>query len=205
MVRATVVALILGTAGFPVRAADAKVMKPDDEGFIRNWLILAPIPLAENQSGGEGLDKHQIKDEAKLKPKDGDEAKAADMKLKWTKYQADDYFVDFNAQIGNTAEDSVGYAVTYIVADKPRKGVKVKIGSDDQCKVFLNGKQIIKSVENRGLEKDQDVSGPVDLKQGVNVVVFKVVNEKADFSGCLRFVDEKDKPIVKGLKVALKP
>ena len=59
---------------------------------------------------------------------------------------------------------------------------------------------MVKNVENRGLDKDQDTSGPVDLKQGVNVIVFKVVNEKADFSCCLRLVDETEKPLT-GLKV----
>lgn len=203
MRRAMMLAVILGLAFAPVRAADPKEMKPDEEGFVRHWLILAPIPLVDGESGVDGLNKQQVKDEAKLKPKEGDEAKAGDNTLKWTKYEAGDYFIDFNAHLGNTAEDSVAYAVCYLVADKPHKAVKMKIGSDDQCKVYLNGKQVIKNVENRGLDKDQDAAD-VELKAGVNVIVFKVVNEKADFSGCLRLMDEKEKPIT-GLKVAFKP
>jgi hypothetical protein len=204
MRHAIVLAAALGFACAPARAADSKEMKPDDEGFVRHWLILAPIPLADGQTGADGLDKQQVKDEAKIKPKEGDTAVAGDNTLKWTKYEAGEHFIDFNAHIGNTAEDAVAYAVCYVVADKPHKNVKVKIGSDDQSKVYLNGKQVIKNVENRGLEKDQDTSEPVELKAGVNVIVFKVINEKADFSGCLRLVDEKEKPIA-GLKVALKP
>src|SRR5437868_1789621 len=106
MRRAAVLAVFLGLACGPgSRAADPKT---DDDGFVRHWLILAPIPLADGQSGAEGLDKHQHK------------------------------------------------------------------------------------------------SDPVELKSGVNVIVFKVVNEKADFSGCLRLVDENEKPLA-GMKVALKP
>ena len=41
-------------------------------------------------------------------------------------------------------------------------------------------------------------------KKGVNVLVFKVVNEKADWSGCLRFTDKDGKPIT-NFKVNLKP
>ncbi|HEX4589621.1 MAG TPA: hypothetical protein VH120_06810 [Gemmataceae bacterium] len=199
-----ILAVVLTLACAASRAADAKEMKTDDEGFVHHWLILAPIPLADGQSGAEGLDKPQVKDEAKLKPKEGDEVKIGDSKLKWTKFEAGEHYIDFNAYLGGTTEDSVAYAVCYVVADKPHQRVKLKIGSDDQSKVYLNGKEVIKSVENRGLEKDQDTSGPVDLKQGVNVIVFKVVNEKADFSGCLRLVDETEKPLA-GLKVALKP
>jgi hypothetical protein len=204
MRRTAIVALVLGLSWTAARAADSKEMKTDDEGFVRHWLVLAPIPLADGQSGADGLDKQQVKDEAKLKPKEGDEVKAGDAALKWTKYEAGEHFIDFNAHLGSTAEDAVAYAVCYVVTDKPHKRVKVKIGSDDQSKVYLNGKQVIKNVENRGLDKDQDTSDPVELKEGTNVIVFKVINEKADFAGCLRFVDEQEKALA-GLKVALKP
>ena len=35
------------------------------------------------------------------------------------------------------------------------------------------------------------------LKKGVNVVVVKVVNEKMDWSFCVRFTDKDDKPLTK--------
>ena len=56
----------------------------------------------------------------------------------------------------------------------------------------------------RPLEKDQDTTPNLTLKQGVNVIVFKVVNEKVDWSGCLRFTDKNEKPIT-NLKVSLRP
>ena len=40
-----VLVFFAGTA----RAEDT--YKPDDDGFIRNWLVLAPIPNGENASG----------------------------------------------------------------------------------------------------------------------------------------------------------
>jgi hypothetical protein len=39
----------------------------------------------------------------------------------------------------------------------------------------------------------------VTLKEGVNVLVVKVVNEKIDWSFCVRFTDETGKPLP-GLK-----
>jgi hypothetical protein len=42
------------------------------------------------------------------------------------------------------------------------------------------------------------------LPKGINVVVFKVVNEKVDWSGCLRFTDKDGKPVT-DFKVSLKP
>jgi hypothetical protein len=202
MRRMAVLAVALGLACCPaVRAADPKT---DDDGFVRHWLLLAPVRLADGQSGAEGLDKDQVKDEAKLKPKEGESVKVGDKTLTWKKHESGEHYVDFNAVLGGETEDAVAYAVCYVVADKPMKGVKLKMGSDDQSKVYLNGKQVLKNTEARSLDKDQDTSDPVELKQGTNVIVFKVVNEKVDFSGCLRLVDEQDKPLA-GMKVALKP
>jgi hypothetical protein len=195
---ATVLALWSAAA-----AADDAKDSLTDEGFIRDWLVLAPIPLADGQSGAEGLAKEQLKDEAKLQPKDGDKTKAGDKEMTWKKHKTPEHLVDFNAILGNTTEDSVAYAVTYVVADKEMKGVKMKTGSDDQLKVWLNGKKVFEYTEARAADKDQDTT-EVDLQKGVNVLVCKVVNEKADWSLCVRFVD-KDDNAVKNLKVQLTP
>jgi hypothetical protein len=184
-------------------AADDAKDSLTDEGFIREWLVLAPIPLADGQSGAEGLAKEQIKDEAKLQPKDGDKTKAGDKELTWKKHKTPEHLVDFNAILGNTTEDSVAYAVTYVVADKEMKGLKMKTGSDDQLKIWLNGKKVFEYTEARAADKDQDTT-EVDLQKGVNVLVCKVVNEKADWSLCVRFVD-KDDNAVKNLKVQMTP
>jgi hypothetical protein len=175
----------------------------NEEGFITTWLLLAPIPLKENQSGTDGLNDEQIKGEAKLQPKAGDKVKVGDKELVWKEYKVKDYFVDFNDFLGQLTEDCVGYAVCYIHADKEMKDIKLKTGSDDQAKVYLNGKEILKQDQARALDKDQDTTD-VTLVKGVNVLVFKVINEKADWSGCVRFTD-KDGQVVKNLKVTTTP
>ncbi|HEV2945785.1 MAG TPA: hypothetical protein VGX70_00320 [Gemmataceae bacterium] len=184
------------------RADDA--FKPDDEGFIRNWLVLAPLPFGGAQDGAEALGKQQVPDEAKLQPKEGDKVKVGDTELAWKAHKADSHLLDFNALLGKETEDSVAYAVCYLVTDKEMKDLTMKTGSDDQCKVYINGKEVFKNEEARPTEKDQDSTGNLTLKQGVNVIVFKVVNEKVDWSGCLRFTDKDGKPVT-DLKVSLKP
>ena len=175
----------------------------NDQGFITTWLLLAAIPLAENQNGADALDKEQIKDEAKLEPKAGDKIKVGDAELVWKEYKAKDYFFDFNDFLGRETEDSVGYAVCYVRAPAERKGVKLKIGSDDQAVVYLNGTEVVKHDEARALEKDQNTAD-VTLRKGVNVLVFKVVNEKVDWSGCARFTTSTAQ-IIKNLKVTTTP
>jgi hypothetical protein len=175
----------------------------NDEGFITTWLLLAPIPLEENQSGGDALNKEQLKGEAKLQPKAGDQIKVGDKALTWKAYQAKEYFFDFNDSLGQLTEDCVGYAVCYIVADEDLKDIKLKTGSDDQARVYLNGKQVLNQDQARALDKDQDTT-EVSLNKGVNVLVCKVINEKADWSGCARFTD-KDGNVLKNLTVKLTP
>jgi len=175
----------------------------DDEGFITTWLLLAPIPFEGNQSGVQALVNQRIKDEAKLAPKAGDKIKVGGKELVWKEYKAKDYFFDFNDFPGRETEDSVGYAVCYIHAERDMKNLKLMSGSDDQSMIYLNGVEVLKQEEDRELEKDEDIID-VSLNKGVNVLVFKVVNEKADWSGCARFTDQNG-TAVKNLKVTTVP
>jgi hypothetical protein len=194
-----VVLVLLGA-----RRAEDAASKPDDEGFIHNWLVLAPLPFGDAQDGAGALSKEQVPEEAKLRPKEGDKVKSGDKELTWKAHKADSHVLDFNGLLGGPTEDSVGYAVCYLIAEDDLKDLTMKTGSDDQAKVYLNGKEIFKNDTARALEKDQDSTANVTLNKGVNVLVFKVVNEKVDWSGCLRFVDKNDKPVT-NLKVSLKP
>src|SRR5258708_190350 len=100
MLRASVLSLgvLACLAGSGLGAADQ--FSPNEEGYIRNWLILAPLPLDEGQSGADGNNKTQIKDEANIKAKDGDKFTYNGKELTWKKYQAKEDFVDFNDFLG---------------------------------------------------------------------------------------------------------
>jgi hypothetical protein len=183
-------ALLAALAG-PAAADDKSGL--DGEGFVQKWLVLAPIPLPDGQGGAEAVDKEQVRGEAKLRPKAGEKVKVGDKDLAWKEHACKDYLLDFNDLLGSVTEDCVAYAVTYVVAPEEAV-VKMKTGSDDQAKVYLNGREVLKMPEARALEKDQDAT-EVTLRKGVNVLVVKVVNEKMDFSFCVRFTDKDDKPL----------
>ena len=72
----------------------------------------------------------------------------------------------------------------------------LKSGSDDQAKVYLNGKQVFERANAHSLEKDADIT-EVTLQKGLNVVVVKVINENVDWAFCLRFTDKYDNPLTK--------
>ena len=105
--------------------------------------------------------------------------------------------------LGRVAERSVAYAVCYIESDQARDGLWLQLGSDDQAKVSLNG-QTIYQVRQPHTLWTLDTVGPVGLKRGINVLLFKVVNETGRWEGCARLVDDAGRP-VQGLRVKLSP
>jgi hypothetical protein len=182
----------------PVRS---QTLSPDAEGFIRNWLVLAPIAIA-SESGATEIDRAFIPGEASVRPKDGDKVTVGGTALTWTAHQTSDYFIDFLQSFGKERGEYVaGYAVTYIIADEEMKA-SLALSSNDQGKAWLNGKDVFKFADTRVLEKDSDLAD-VTLAKGQNVLVLKVVNEVNNWQGCARFLQGKT-PVTR-LRISLTP
>ena len=173
----------------------------DSEGFIRNWLVLAPIPI-EGDSGAAEIDHEFLKGEGAVRPKPGEQVKVdLDMKT-WTAHQAPDYFIDFLQAFGKARGEYVAaYAVAYVIADADTPAT-LALSTNDQGKAWLNGKEVFKFAETRTLEKDTD-KVDVTLVKGQNVLVLKVVNEVNNWQACARFL--KNGAPLTGLKVASAP
>lgn len=179
----------------------AETFTPDPQGFIRNWLVLAPLAVAED-SGASEIDRDLLHGEAAITPKADDKVNVNGKDMTWRAYQTADFFIDFLQGFGQErGEDAAAYAVAYVIADEDM-AVKLSVGSNDQCKAWVNGKQVLRFAETRTLDKDTD-SGDVTLVKGQNVLVFKVINEKNNWQGAARFV--KDGAGVTNLKIALAP
>jgi hypothetical protein len=193
--------LFAASFSFTAQAADAK---PDSEGFIRDWLMLAPAPLPADAQASDEVDKKQIADEGAIKPKPDAKQKLYDKELTWKPVQAKDYYLDFNKTLGSDNTQVLGYLVTYIDSDKEMPDLTLLIGSNDECKVYLNGKELIKFTETRTIDKDSDKAEKVTLNKGVNVLVFKVINQENDWQACARFKD-KDGKAVTGVTIKTAP
>ena len=200
----TTSALLLGMCAFQ-SSAGTEEFAPRSDGFIRDWLLLAPIQMKSDSDGAEEIGKSQVPDEGLLKPKAADKVTVAGKELTWKKVKATDYFLDLNALVNQQTEKTVGYAVCYIRAEEERNNLQLKMGSNDQGKVYLNGKVLLKTTEPRTLDQDSDVAQKVTLNKGVNVVVFKIFNEGgSDWQGCLRFTDANGKAVT-NLVIRLEP
>ena len=193
-------ALVAATV-IPVTAQNGK---PDPEGFIRDWLVLAPLSIGEN-SGADEIEKKQFADEAQPAAKEATTQKVGGKDLTWEKVATKTFYIDFKELHPSQSEHVVAWAVAYVVAAEEKSGLTLKMNSNDQGKVYLNGKELVKFTDTRTLEKDaEDAASNVTLKKGVNVLVLKVVNEENNWQGSVRFLDKAGKPVA-DVKIETKP
>jgi len=181
----------------------ANALRPDAEGYIRHWVMLAPVALRDGETCAEALLKEQIKDEAALRPKAGDKVKIGTKELIWQNITASTNYFDFNEVLKSINDHAAGYMVTYIECEKEMPDVIVAVASNDQGRIYFNGLDIYAFTEPRPLMLDAD-KGRVTLKKGTNVIVFKVTNEQNSWQGAMRFLDKAGAP-VKDLKIKLSP
>lgn len=190
----------------PPAPAPKDAQPVDAEGFIRHWLVLAPVRTGATPfSGAQEIHKAQIPNEARFRPRENDRVSTFGKERVWQRHVAPEYFVDLQAIVGaGRSDDVVGYLVCYVHAPQAMNGLKLQMGSNDQAKVYLNGAQLLVWDKTRTLAKDQSTANDVQLQRGENLLVFKVVNEKGGWSGCVRFTDPANQP-VKGLQISLTP
>jgi len=168
----------------------------DNEGFLRYWLVLAPLPAEKPKSGGAEVLADRLGGEGLIRPKAEEKFRYKGKDYTWKRYKSPEYFVDFKKFVENQkSDDALGYAVAYVYCDEALRDLKVLAGSNDQCRVYVNGVSVLVHEKGRTLEKDQSIANGISLKKGENVVVLKVANEGNLWQGCLRFMDKNGTPI----------
>jgi hypothetical protein len=170
-------------------------------GEINRWLVLLPIPF-EGIGGADALQVAEGARERQLRPRVGDKIKVGKSALVWR--QSEDYLLDFNQIVGRETQFSVAYAVCYLESPTTQTNLVLKVGSSDQAKIFLNEREIYRITNPQSWKPDRDTVAGVGLKAGVNVLVFKVVNERTDWGGSVRITDAAGQ-VVKGLRVTVDP
>jgi WD40 repeat protein len=182
---------------------------PGDPGAIRQWLVLGPLPF----EGDAVLNvlRQQLPNEARLRPRAGVRPPQVPAGLGWTPVRLgeDSYQLNFvewvqGAKPKADTDNQVAYAVAYIVSKTPQTGLLLLSGSDDTARVYLNEKEIYRQLNPRAWQADQDEVSGVELKAGLNVLVFKVANGIGGWAGSVRFTTADGGP-VHGITVTLDP
>ncbi len=189
-----------------LKAAAERALRAQAPGAIKQWLVLAPIPSQDQSVEGalKALEQEQVSPKPGLRPRASDRVKVGARELVWNALRQEDYLLDFNQLLGKETRWSVAYAVCYIQSDAAQAGVVMKVGSDDQAKIYLNGKEIYRNEIGRACVPDQDEVAGIELRAGLNVLVFKVVSGTSDWQGSVRLTDAAGQPL-KGIRVTLDP
>jgi WD40 repeat protein/serine/threonine protein kinase len=187
-------------------AERARVLRAQDPGGVKQWLVLGPI--RSTVEGLEALDQELIPQESMVQPRTGESIRAGESTNIWQAVPSDDYVLDLSDFNQIPGWRSVAYAVCYIESETNRSGLWMKVGSDDQYKVYLNGKEIYQQAHRRGHVFDQDVIG-VEFRTGLNVLVFKLtrlheLQAGINWRASVHFTDAAGQP-VKGIRVTLTP
>jgi len=168
----------------------------DNEGFIRYWLILAPLPSEKERASGAEIAAARVPNEAAMKPKPGETLSYKGKDYVWTKYNSSEYFIDLKKlYTGQKTDDVFTYAVAYVSCEEEIKDVKVLAGTNDAGRLYINGKVIFSHEKPRSLEPDASIVNGITLQKGQNVVMLKIANETGNWGGCLRFMDKNGTPI----------
>src|SRR5207249_2819311 len=128
------------------------------EGFIRYWLILAPLPSEKEKAGGAEIVADRLRGEANLHPRAEEKCSYKGKEYTWKRYKSPEFFIDFKKFVeGQKSDDALAYAVAYVYCDEPLRDLKVLVGSNDQCRVYVNGLSVLQVEKGRTLERDQSI------------------------------------------------
>jgi hypothetical protein len=195
----------LGAAPAEINRVSRLLALGQRQGVIQDWLVLGPVPFKQGQDRAKAFVEEQLDGEVDLKPRAEQTVSVSGRELAWQEHHlGDDFVLDFVKFFGGKKTDySVTYAVCYLFTEKKLEGLKMLVGSEDQAKIYLNGRVIYKDDVARPLIPDEDTID-VTLKAGRNVLIFKIVHETGGWAGCIRFVDRTGLP-AKGIRVSLTP
>jgi hypothetical protein len=117
------------------------------------------------------------------------------------RHHAEPHFVNLEA-LFDPKEFTVAYAVAYVWAPQEQDAL-VLIGTDDECKLWVNGQHVHTFPDPRPPEPDQD-KVPVRLRSGWNTLLLKVCQEQGQWGFYMRLTGPDEKPL-RGLWTALAP
>ena len=185
--------------------ATSEPTTPDSEGFIRRWTILEPI--AKNFSSNaqltdnflmETMSEEYFKDQFTVIPVDGSKVKYGKSTLLWHSLDSKKFFINllrFAEGYGKEYFQQMYWAVTIIDCEEDIENVRLAGGVNSGAVWYLNGDEVLRLTNDRDLIVDDCMSQRITLKKGRNILRGAVLNGQGMATFCLRFIDEKGRPV----------
>jgi len=114
--------------------------------------------------------------------------------VKWARLTKgfNNYACDLGSTLGSK-DNACAYMRTSVWSDADREA-RLEIGSDDACRAWLNGKEVLAWYGHRGTSPGSNIV-KVSLKKGWNPVLLKVINVSGGWGFCARFRAEDGGPL----------
>jgi len=182
-----------------------EVSSPDEDGFIRRWLLLEPISKP-NRSNTVFTDSYVVENLCPENypgkfggiPKRGSRTKVDRKKLTWHALDSKLFNVKLFRFASNLKTDVYGvifWAVTVVDCPEEMEGVRMAVGSNSASRWWLNGEEAVLLSGDRRMVMDDCVSKRLTLKKGRNIICGAVINGPGMSDFCLRFIDSDGKPV----------
>ncbi len=186
-------------------AATTSKMTPDADGFIRRWLLLEPINKPNRSNTvftdsyiRKAFDTLYFPNQFTVLPKDGDKVKVGEQELKWHALESTIFNVKlfrFAYGLRKPHYGALFWAVTVVNSPQEMKNVRMAVGSNSASLWWLNGEEAVILSGDRRMVMDDAVSTRLTLNKGKNIIRGAVINGPGMSDFCVRFLDEKGKPI----------
>ena len=181
------------------------VANPDEQGFIRRWMLLEPIKqdvrsnvIFTNTWLEEAFGKTYFKDQMTILPKDGQKVKVGKQTLAWHALDSENYNMKlfrFAEKYGQQTYGSLFWAVTVIDCPEEMTDVRLAAGSNGASQWWLNGEKVLLLEGDRRMVEDDGMSPRLTLKKGRNVLRCAVINGPGLSDMCARLIDTDGKPV----------
>jgi tetratricopeptide (TPR) repeat protein len=162
-------------------------------GFVKtsSWLLIGPF---DNVAGSGFSNAYPPEQSIDLHAT----YQARGTKIGWVELKQDSHgaFVDLG-EVFDDNQWAVAYAFARVHSAQETQA-QLRVGSDDDVKVWLNGKEVLSRNVGRTAVIDQDIV-PVNLKEGTNEILLKVCNRTVGWGFHLRITDSQGRPL-EGLK-----
>ncbi|NOW48301.1 hypothetical protein FHW96_004489 [Novosphingobium sp. SG751A] len=178
---------------------------PDQDGFLRRWLVLEPI--AKPNRSNQGFTSVYVRDafaKAALPggptaiPRDGQTIPMGGQSLQWHALDAGlfDAKLFYLAQgLGKPTYGVIFWATTIIESDREIADAHLAVGSNSASMWWLNGAETAALFGDRRMVVDDAVSPRVTLHKGRNILRGAIINGPGLSDFCARFVDDAGRPI----------
>ena len=193
--------------------ATQEAAHPDEQGYLRRWLLLEPIrqDIRSNIVFTDSylqkvFNKQYFKGQMTELPHSGQQERVGDQRLKWHALDSERYSVRlfrFAERWGQQTYGSLFWAVSVIDCPKEIKNVRLSAGSNGASAWWLNGEHVLTLEGDRRMVEDDARSGRLTLHAGRNILRCAVVNGPGLSDFCVRFLDDENRPIVSPLTLTL--